>query len=299
MIPNLSTALDAARRGWPVFPLAPGAKVPAIPAWESAATTDEDRLTRWWTWPGHARHGVAIACGPAGLVVIDLDKPKPGQTPPERWNLPGITHGYDVFATVAAEAGQGLVLDTYTVRTGRGGFHLYYEAPSGVELRNTDGERGRGLGWLVDTRAAGGYVVAAGTVVNGNRYDLVYDETPAPLAGWLTHLLTPSPTPVNLAGPVQLRTGRHSTYLDRAIAAECGHVATAPEGERNKALFIAAQNLGQLAAGGALSADDIRAALTAAAATQIAAGAYTETQADKTITSGLSAGAKRPRKVAA
>jgi hypothetical protein len=299
LISNMSTALDAARRGWPVFPLAAGAKVPAIESWESAATTDEDRLTRYWTWPGRSRHGVAIACGPARLVVIDLDRPKPDQTPPHHWRRAGITDGTDVLAQLCADAEQPFPADTYTVQTGRGGLHLYFTAPVGIELRNTEGETGRGLGWLIDTRAAGGYVVSAGSVVQGRRYELVHDVAPAPLPTWLAQRLAPPPVAVPPSGPVRLTTGRAATYLQRAIAAECGHVADAVEGGRNKALFIAAQSLGQLAAGGALSADDIRTALMAAAAGPIAAGAYSATQADKTITSGLRAGAKRPRKVAA
>jgi len=301
VIPNLSTALDAARRGWPVFPLAPGAKVPAIEAWETAATTDEARLTRWWNWPGHARHGVAIACGPGRLVVIDLDQPKPGQTAPEAWQRPGITDGCDVFADLCAHAGQPFPADTYTVQTGRGGFHLYFTAPTGVEVRNTGGTRGRGLGWLVDTRAAGGYVVAAGSVVAGNRYTLVHDVPPVPLPGWLTERLTaPAVTPAP-ARSVQLHTGRRSAYLDQAITDECRHVITAAAGEHNDALYMAAQNLGRLVAGGALTEAEVYAALLDAER-RLAATCpepHSETQAHKTITSGLRAGAKRPRKVAA
>lgn len=300
-LPNLAVALDTARRGWPVFPLAPGAKVPAIESWETAATTDEARLTRWWNWPGHARHGVAVACGPAGLVVIDLDQPKSGQTAPEAWRRPGITDGCDVFADLCHEAGHLFPSDTYTVQTGRGGFHLYFTAPAGVELRNTGGTRGRGLGWLVDTRAAGGYVVAAGSVVAGNRYTLVHDVPPAPLPGWLTERLTApvvAPAPV---APVQLHTGRRSAYLDTAVADECRHVVTAAAGEHNNALFMAAQNLGRLVAGGALTEAEVYAALLEAEH-RLAATCpepHSETQAHKTITSGLRAGAKRPRKVAA
>ncbi|MEV0289863.1 bifunctional DNA primase/polymerase [Kribbella sp. NPDC050820] len=303
-LPNLSVALDAARRGWPVFPLAPGAKVPAIEAWETAATTDEARLTRWWNWPGHAHHGVAIACGPARLVVIDLDRPKAGQTAPAAWQRPGITDGCDVFADLCAEAGQPFPTGahgTYTVQTGRGGFHLYFTAPEGVELRNTGGTRGRGLGWLVDTRAAGGYVVAAGSVVAGNRYDLVHDVSPAPLAGWLTERLTvPAVVPAPVA-PVRVHAGHRSAYLDTAVADECRHVVTAAAGEHNNALFMAAQNLGRLVAGGALTEAEVYAALLDAEH-QLAATCpepHSETQAHKTITSGLRAGAKRPRKVAA
>lgn len=294
---NLSTALVAARRGWPVFPLAPNAKTPAIGAWESAATTDEARLTRWWNRPGHARHGVAIACGPARLVVIDLDQPKPGKPTPPEWDQPGITDGCDVFADLCAQAGQRFPSDTYTVRTGRGGFHLYFTAPAGSGLRNTGG----GLGWLIDTRASGGYVIAAGSVVAGNRYDLVHDAPALTLPNWLTDRLTAPVIVPAPAAPVQLHAGRRTAYLDKAVTDECNHVLNAKPTKHNAALFMAAQNLGRLVAGGALSEADVH-GLLLAAERRLAASCtepHSEAQALKTITSGLRAGAKRPRKVAA
>ncbi|WP_231634175.1 bifunctional DNA primase/polymerase, partial [Streptomyces clavuligerus] len=89
----LETALWCAAQGWPVHPLAPGRKTPApncgdcrdrphppqecdcIPAGRwchgfHAATTDPALITAWWT--RQPRFGVGVACGPAGLVVIDL-----------------------------------------------------------------------------------------------------------------------------------------------------------------------------------------------------------------------------------
>ncbi len=298
---TLPAALTAAGRGWHVFPVAPGSKAPAIEAWETSATTDEDRLTRWWTWPGHERHGVGIACGPSGLLVIDLDQPKPCQAVPDRLrHEPGVHDGGDVLAALCEDAGQPFPFETYTVRTGRGGHHLYFTQPTGIALRNTQGERG-GLGWLIDTRGAGGYVVAAGVTIGRGRYDVVHDTTPAPLPAWLTERLTPRPAVPVKAGPVQLVTGHGSAYLDAAIRAELQHVTSAPSGEHNKALYVAAQNLGQLVAGGALTGTEVT-DLLMGAERQLAATCtepHPETRALKTIASGLRAGAKRPRKVAA
>jgi len=39
-----------------------------------------------------------------------------------------------------------------------------------MRLRNNGGERGRGLGWKIDTRAHGGQVLAAGSIVAGRSY---------------------------------------------------------------------------------------------------------------------------------
>lgn len=75
-----ATAFAHAARGWHVFPLRPGDKRPAVPNWEGRATaTDSTRIRRCWQ---HAPYNIGIACGPSGLVVIDLDTPKTGETPP-------------------------------------------------------------------------------------------------------------------------------------------------------------------------------------------------------------------------
>ena len=73
-------AQHLAFRGWAVFPLAPGTKQPAIKAWEHRASTDPDRIRR--CWHAGARFGIGIACGPARLVVLDLD-PATADTGPD------------------------------------------------------------------------------------------------------------------------------------------------------------------------------------------------------------------------
>jgi hypothetical protein len=204
-------ALAYAARGWAVFPLAPGGKLPAIPAAHPGdqssacrgecgrfghgvhdATTDVGVIARWWAHCPHANIGVS--CGRASLVVLDLDVSKPGrETPPPEWHLPGVTCGADVLAVLAERAGARLPTETYTVRTGRGGLHLYFAAPPDAQFGNTAADQGNGIGWCVDTRAAGGYVVAAGSAVAGRRYTLVHDALPAPLPAWLAALL-PNPS---------------------------------------------------------------------------------------------------------
>jgi hypothetical protein len=105
--------------------------------------------------------------GPVGLVVVDLDVPELcEETPPAEWRTEGVRTGADVLAVLAEDAPDsrsGPLYDTYTVVTGRGGRHPYFIAPDGARLGNTAGE----LGWLVDTRAHGGYVLAAESIVAG------------------------------------------------------------------------------------------------------------------------------------
>lgn len=112
---RLAAALAAAARGWPVFPLYPFSKYPAVSDWENRATCDPDELAAWWS---AAPYNTGIACGPAGLVVLDLDAAH-GHTPPGEWADLGVTHGRDVLRTLADRAGQPDPIDTYTVLTPR------------------------------------------------------------------------------------------------------------------------------------------------------------------------------------
>ncbi|GLZ02434.1 bifunctional DNA primase/polymerase [Actinoplanes sp. NBRC 103695] len=308
-------ALATAARGWHVFPLRPDDKRPAFPdhaqqactgtdprcrnghtGWEARATVDPDRIRRGWA---STPYGVGIACGPSGLVVVDLDTPKDGQTAPAEWSDPLCRNGSDVFGLLCARHdadGAPEAWQTYTVTTGRGGTHLYYRHPAaGPDLRNTAGERGNGLGWLVDTRAHGGYVVAAGSTVAGRPYTIARDAEVADLPGWLAERLAPAPLPPQRPVLVDLGSGRAGAYLDAAIGRQLDHLRRAAQGERNHALYVSSVALGQLAAGGALHVDQAAALLEEAA---LSIG-LTRFETLRTIRSGLVAGAKRPRTVAA
>lgn len=308
----LAAALDLAARGWSVLPLRAGDKRPAFPGhtadgctgqdprcrnghvgWERRATTDPDRIRRAWT----ARNwNIGVACGPSRLIVVDLDTTKPGkETAPPDWRLPGVVDGMDVLAVLAERAGRPLPLDTFTVRTARGGTHLYFRHPGGPLLRNTAGDSG-GLGWLVDTRAHGGQVVAPGSTVDGRPYRVTNDREPAPLPGWLAGLLTPKPLPVQEPARVDLASvNRAGRYVRAAVTAELARVTEAPPGGRNAALYRASVALGQLVAGGAIGADAVTGFLTGAAERV----GQKPGETARTIASGLRAGAGRPRTVAA
>lgn len=286
---QMASALAAAARGWHVFPLLPGDKRPAVRAWEERATTNTKRIERCWA---SGPYNVGIATGPSGLVVLDLDTPKGEQdTPPAEWTATGIATGEDVLSAVCDQHAQPYPHQTHTVRTGRGGIHLYFTAPAGEQLRNTAGK----LGWKVDTRAAGGYVVGAGSVVNGRPYTLVHDAPAAPLPGWLAHLLSPAPLPPQQPVTVPLAADRHGAYLRRAVKDELARVTSSPADGHNNALYLASVALGQLVAGRELDEHDVTEWLVAAAA-QVG---QSDREARRTIASGLRAGAKRPRQVAA
>jgi hypothetical protein len=242
---TLAAALAAAGQGWPVFPLLPARKRPRpeLTDWEARATLDPDRIRHWWA--RHPGDNVAIATGPAGLVVVDLDQAPPNEIPPPE--CAGATGGADVLDQLAAHHNQALD-STWTVATPSGGRHRYYQAPkTGGPWRNTAGR----AGWHIDTRAAGGYVVAPGSVVDGRVYRLIDDTPPARLPAWLAQLVAPPAPPLAAARP-PAALGR-AGYATAALRGEIQRVLDAPPGTRNAALNRAAWNLARHIATGLLA----------------------------------------------
>ena len=104
-------------------------------------------------------------------------------------------------------------------------------------------------------------------------------------------LLAPAPLPQQRPVTITAADGRHGAYLTAALTAEAGRVTAAAPGARNTALYRAAVALGQLVAGGAIDTDAVTGLLTEAAH----AAGLDDAETGRTITSGLRAGAKRPR----
>ncbi|MGW1550503.1 bifunctional DNA primase/polymerase [Streptomyces sp. NPDC002346] len=238
----LATARWCASQGWPVHPLAPGRKTPAANCSSCrqpghsrggcdcraagrwchgfhAATLDAARIDQWWSH--NPAFGVGIACGPAGLVVIDVDAHQqplpardqilPGFEIPDHTDLRGLTNGYHTLAVLAALRGVASPVDdetTLRVRTPSGGLHIWYRATDGRRWQCSTGSGGgRALAWQVDVRAHGGYIIAPGTTTNAGTYTaLGTTRQPSPLPTWLAqeldrtgHLPAPSvpaPRPV-------------------------------------------------------------------------------------------------------
>lgn len=149
---RLRAALTYARRGWHVFPIhtpADGAcscrkpdckdigKHPrTMNGWKDA-TTKEEQIRKWWgMWPDA---NVGIACGPSGLVVVDVD-PRHG--------------GDESLRDLTSRHGEEC-LDTVSALTGGGGGHYLYQAPGGRSIRNA-----AGIFPGIDLRGDGGYIVA-------------------------------------------------------------------------------------------------------------------------------------------
>ncbi|MFE9113319.1 bifunctional DNA primase/polymerase [Streptomyces collinus] len=258
----LLAALNAAERGWHVFPLRPNTKRPALHGenscprtgpcasghrkWEERATTDPDRIRAAWA---HAPFNVGIATGPSGLLVVDLDVPKDNSSSV-------APDGAATFEALCERTGQP-VPRTRTVRTASGGHHLYFTAPAAVRLHNTAGT----LAPLVDTRAWGGYVVAAGSTIDGAPYEAGGPALLRPLPDWLKALLVP-PHPANR--PAAATGRRRRPYVDAALAKETAAVSTAREGQRNATLLRAGRALGRFVASGDLTRTEVETALQGA-----------------------------------
>jgi hypothetical protein len=283
----LASALELASLGWHVFPCAPGAKQPALREnWQDLATTDADRIRSWWS---RQAFNIGVACGPSGLVVIDLDVAH---------DLSGAAgapvSGADSLRRLCAARGQHYPSATYTVDTPSGGCHLYFTAPP-VPVRNSAGR----LGPLIDIRADGGYVVGAGSLIDGRWYTARGGFLPLalPFPGWIARLLTDEPA---LAESAQAGSARAlplpdgtlgRAYALAALREETRRVAAAAPGTRNDTLNRAAFCLGQLIAAQLLPPLPVMTALADAAA----AAGLPEDEARRTIRSGVAAGTKKPR----
>lgn len=188
----LTDALNHAQRGWPVFPVSKagsGGKTPLTPHGHLDASTDAATVRQWFQtdYPGA---NCGIATGPAGLVVVDIDPRHDGAG---AWKQLWHRIGQNPTRTM-------------TIRTGGGGWHLYYLAPHGVEIRNSAGTLGAGL----DVRAQGGYVVGPGSIhASGHLYIVLTGEVPpAPFPPGLMALLrTPPARPTFTRFRPQLDSG--------------------------------------------------------------------------------------------
>ncbi|MEU9646229.1 bifunctional DNA primase/polymerase [Streptomyces sp. NPDC048188] len=331
-----------AAQGWPVHPLAPGRKTPAancsacrrtggqhdprtcacLPAGRPchgfhAATTHAQHIDAWWTATPTA--GVGIACGPANLIVIDIDahptevpdrsRLLPGIPIHEAVNLSGLSSGFDTLALLAALRGQpnpAYDESTLRVRTPSGGLHVWYRTPEpDMRFRCSTGSSSKtALAWQVDIRADGGYIIAPGTRTTQGIYQAEGPaRRPVPLPQWLSaelirtgHTQKPPQPPQSLPP-----TSAPSRSPGRPVAAQrtlepllhqVAQCAAAPEGTA----FTEKLNRAAYTAGGLVAAGHIHqaAALDQLVQAADAARPWQTTRNQKIIKDGLAAGAARP-----
>ncbi len=217
-------ALRYAHAGWPVFPALPGQKIPATRHGLLDATTDPDKIGRWWD--RNPARNVAIATGTPGPDVVDVDN-----------------HGArgSGFAAWNEMRRAGLVARPRAiVGTPSGGFHAYFvgtgQASGKIPARH------------VDFRGRGGYVIAPPSTVGGKPYLVVSHEPSGGTVDWAAarRLLAPEP---------QRRPQRgrdRSPAAPRDLSLLAGWVSRLPEGNRNDGLFWAANRVIEAGRGDAL-----------------------------------------------
>ena len=94
------------------------------------------------------------------------------------------------------------------------------------------------LGWRIDTRARGGYVVGAGSIRRDGRYCITRRREIAALPTWLTDALTPAPH--RETGERVIRLHTRGRYLQAILDRESDAVAAAQPGTRHTTLLAAA-----------------------------------------------------------
>lgn len=239
------------------------------------ATDDLAQIERWWSRSPEANIGIATGAK-SGIFVLDID-------------------GDEGRATLAdLMRGHGPISDAAKVSTGRGE-HYYFRWDDSLHVWN-----GR-LGPGIDLRGDGGYVVgmgsrhASGSMYRPGRWGQVRPKfRPATPPDWLREALTTHLTRPFSGRPVNNEAEpRH--YGVAAIEAEVNKVRQACRGTRNSTLNTAAFKLGQLVPSGHVNPTVVVERLLAAAKQN----GFQQKEAAATIRSGLTAGQREPRWLAA
>ena len=209
----LTAAIEYAERGWAVFPchsIRPdggctchlghscerAGKHPRISNGRNGATTDLERIERWWSaWPDS---NVAVATGAeSGIVVIDIDS--------------------DEAAAYVRSKGLPLSLEQ---RTGSGGTHIILQRPETDERLQSTTRVASVPG--LDSRADGGYIIAPPSRhVSGGFYEWEKGVDPAPCPGWWADLIL---APAFGGGPVDAPEWNPDGELPRTTREMLEHI---------------------------------------------------------------------------
>ncbi|WP_067481879.1 bifunctional DNA primase/polymerase [Actinomadura hibisca] len=216
----LDLALQYAAIGWPVFPCRPNGKAPLAEHLDHSdhvvgavhgfhdATTDPDVIRSWWgRWP---TANLAWPTGEPTGDVLDIDVRPTGSG----WAALNRLKRAGLIPPPRAAA-----------QTPSGGLHLYFPGTSQPSSALPAHH--------LDFKAAGGYVLAPPSAINGRPYQWIdlTDQAPSAPLDWaaIRQVLVPASPPQLIKRPAS-RGG--ITALTRAVA-------RTPEGNRNSILFWA------------------------------------------------------------
>jgi hypothetical protein len=255
-VPTLPAALALAAEGYPVFLLGrskrPVANCALCPKAETDPTHDPeacDHLTC---------HGFYAATRDPARITA-MHQRVPGALLAIRTGLPSGVAVIDIDPRNGGAIDRDLMPPTRAVRTGSGGWHLYYRHPGGdlsSKLRDHPG---------VDIKADGGYVVAPPSIHPSTRQPYRWTggrpviEMPRALVELSRPVDAPAVSPVGTVTPL----GRGEGISDPAalLAANLAAIANALEGTRRNTIYGAARGVARMVAVGALTADDAYTAL--------------------------------------
>ena len=215
-ISDLHAAARAyAEAGIPVFPCVENGKEPACAHGFRDATTNLEQINEWWE--ENPRYNIGLEPERAGWAVLDPDGPE----------------GEATLAALPA------LPQTYTVRSPRGGRHLYFEG-------SLPGTVSR-LGSKLDTRGRGSYILVPPSIVGGRHYTVIDDCDPAPLPAWVEEKIgagrehvQAAVSELDLPGNIERAEVLLRGYVKR------GHVAIEGQGGDSRTYAVCAEvlNLG-------------------------------------------------------
>ncbi|MEO0328533.1 MAG: AAA family ATPase [Pseudomonadota bacterium] len=157
LLPKGQAALEYAKQGWHVFPVANGTKDKFLAGgWKDVATNDPAQVSEWWTkWPDANIGGNLVK---SSCVAVDADTYKPD---------------CEFNAHIAGLPEP----NTFTQRSARGGSHYVFTAKpneefpahlcKGVEIKHK------------------GYIMLAPSTFDGGTYEVTNASPPAPCPEWV------------------------------------------------------------------------------------------------------------------
>lgn len=247
---NLAHAAQAVSRGFHVFPVEPGDKLPHRIRpnadyrirWGEVATNNMAKVVEWWNYSPAANIG--IAARPSGLLIVDCDIAKePDILADTPWSylherFGPFLDGTDVVREMCARFGDSYERfeRTYRVCTASMGLHLYFRWPPEVQASQASPVPG-----LVDVRGnggqRGGYVLAAGSQTEKGPYVAENDLHIADAPPWLVELCREKVKPAKVKPLFSNGSGGggYSGLVDS--------VRLAQEGNRNNCLLWAARSM--------------------------------------------------------
>jgi hypothetical protein len=166
----LEHALAYAERGWAVFPLAAGTKVPRAGSHAyQDATRDPEKIREMFA--GKPFLNLAIATGRvSGVFILDIDAKTGGPDTVMDWSESGL-----------------VLTETLLQRTGSGGRQYVYKLPEGITVPSNAGIIGDGI----DLRGEGGYAaIPPSKRSDGGVYEWLTDLEPVDPPAWLIEKIT-------------------------------------------------------------------------------------------------------------